>query len=396
GSAGTATGVLQGTVTSGGNTVGGVVVSAGAYSATTNGSGFYQIAAIGAGTYTVSANPAGYNSVSVNGVVVNGGATTVQDLYLTASGSSNCVTDTSFGDFSTGSGTNADIATSPGDVRLAGTGSEAADQVSSPASFFIANTPTSTTWAGQTFRAGATGNLTKISVGLGLNSGTTGTVTVEIRNLNGTNPGTTVLATGTLGPVTNVGNVAVYTTTFSSPASVVSGTSYSFVIKGSSGSVFTVRGATGSSSLANGQLFTTTTSGGTWTAVTTDLYFTEYVTPTGLQPSGNYVSSVKDSGAVVGSTPNWTTITWNNAALPAGSSLQFQVAASNSAAGPFSFVGPDGTAATFFTTSGASLSQFNGSRYLKYKALFTGDTTTTPTLNDVTVCYNVTAPVTVF
>jgi uncharacterized repeat protein (TIGR01451 family) len=385
GSAGTATGILQGTVTSGGSAVSGVVVSAGSFSATTNASGFYQIPAIDAGSYTVSASPSGYSAASINGVVVSGGATTVQDISLNIVATNNCFTDTAFADFSAGSGTGVEIASSPGDVKLAGLGSEATDQVSSPASLFIANTPTSTTWTGQTFRAGATGNLTKISLGLGLNSGSTGTVTVEIRNINGTNPGTTVLASTTLGPVTNVGNVAVYTATFTTPAVVVSGTSYSVVVKGLSGSVFTVRGNT--SSLANGQIFTTTTSGGTWTAVAADLYFTTFVKPTGLQTSGNFISSLKDSGAVTGSTTNWGTITWNNVSLPAGTTLQFQAAGSNSASGPFNFVGPDNTASTFFT-NGASLSQFNGSRYLKYKALFTGTGAVTPTLNDVTVCFN--------
>jgi hypothetical protein len=43
------------------------------------------------------------------------------------------------------------------------------------------------------------------------------------------------------------------------------------------------------------------------------------------------------------------------------------VAASDDDSGSFNFVGPDGTAATF-TTSGASLAQFNSSHYLKYKA----------------------------
>jgi hypothetical protein len=41
------------------------------------------------------------------------------------------------------------------------------------------------------------------------------------------------------------------------------------------------------------------------------------------------------------------------------------VAASNTPPGPFTFVGPDGTAGTFFTTSGADLSQFDGFRYLE-------------------------------
>ncbi len=389
GSAGTGAGTLQGTVTSGGSPVSGVVVSAGTYSASTNASGFYQIVGITAGSYTVSASPAGYNPASVNGVLVNDGATTVQNLSLSAIASNNCFTDTAFGDFSAGSGAGVDIASSPGDVQLAGLGAEAADQVSSPASLAIGTTVSSTTWAGQTFRAGATGNLTKISVGLGLNSGTTGTVTVEIRNLNGANPGTTILASGTLGPVTNVGSAALYTTSFASPAAVVSGTSYSVVVKGVSGSVFVVRGSTaGGSTLANGQYFSSTNSGGAWTGVAADMYFTEYVKPVGLQTSGNFVSAVKDSSAVVGATPNWTTLTWNNAALPGGSTLKFQVAASNSSSGPFTFVGPDGTAGTFFNSSGASLSQFNGSRYLKYKALFTGNGSTTPTLNDVTVCFN--------
>src|SRR6185295_12172433 len=139
---------------------------------------------------------------------------------------------TTFGDFSTGSGTNVDIASTPADVKLANLGSEAADQVSSPAALSVGTTVSATTWGGQTFRAGVTGNLTKITVGMGLNSGTTGTVTVEIRDVSGANPGTTILATGTLGPVTNVGTAALYTMTFASPAAVVSGTSYSVVIKG--------------------------------------------------------------------------------------------------------------------------------------------------------------------
>ena len=41
------------------------------------------------------------------------------------------------------------------------------------------------------------------------------------------------------------------------------------------------------------------------------------------------------------------------------------VVAANNVNGPFNFVGPDGTAATFFA-NGASLADFNGYRYLKY------------------------------
>ena len=225
GSAGSPIGTLQGTVISGSNPVSNVVVFAGTFSATTNGSGFYQIPGINAGTYTVSTSPAGYAAASASGVVVNDGATTTQNLSLVANSASGCFTDTNFGDYQTGSGTNADINSSPGDVKLTSSGGEAVDQNQTGATT-INTIPSSTTWAGQTFTAGKTGNLTKISVGLGLNSGTTGTVTVEIHNASSNLPGSTVLSSvATLGPVTNPsGTVATYTATFSTPAALISGT----------------------------------------------------------------------------------------------------------------------------------------------------------------------------
>ena len=62
--------------------------------------------------------------------------------------------------------------------------------------------------------------------------------------------------------------------------------------------------------------------------------------------------------------------------------------------GPSTLSAQTAPRATFFTTSGASLAQFNGFRYLKYKALLsTTDNTTTPTLNDVTVCFSDGTPV---
>jgi hypothetical protein len=108
---------------------------------------------------------------------------------------------------------------------------------------------------------------------------------------------------------------------------------------------------------------------------------------TGYAASGNFVSSQKDSNPAPGATPNWTTISWT-ATVPTNTTLQFQVAASNNATGPFNFVGPDGTTSTYFS-NGGSLAQFNGTRYLKYEALFTSSNSTkTPTLNDVTVCFS--------
>jgi SprB repeat len=299
-----------------------------------------------------------------------------------------CLVDSSQANFQAGVLNNVELTSSPGDVKIAGR-SEGIDQASNPVALSTTNNLSATTWTGQTFRAGVTGNLTKITMGLGLASGTSGTITVEIRNLNGVNPGTSVLATSTIGPVTNVGTSALYTTTFTTPAAVVSGTSYSIVLRTSVGNtVFGVRGSTaGGSTLANGQVFTTTSSGTTWTPIAADLYFTSYVTPPLTSAaSGNLVSGVRDASPAVGFTPVWTTLSWT-AAVPTGTAVQLQVAASNNASGPFNFTGPDGTAATFFTTSGAALSQFNGFRYLKYTAfLDAGINATTPVLHDVAAC----------
>src|SRR5207237_10092730 len=106
---------------------------------------------------------------------------------------------------------------------------------------------------------------------------------------------------------------------------------------------------------ASGAFNTSINSGSTWTTNATDLYFQDYVTPTVLQTAGNFVSSVKDSGTLAGSTPSWSTLSWTNGAVPAGATLTFQVAGSSSSSGPFKFVGLDGYAAQFCTPSGPRL-----------------------------------------
>jgi uncharacterized repeat protein (TIGR01451 family) len=393
GSAGTPTGILQGTVTSGGSAVSGVVVNAGTFSATTNASGFYQIPAISANTYTVSSSPAGYNPASVSGVVVTGGGTTVQDLSLQALSANNCFTDTSFSDFTTGTGSNADIASSPGDIKLGHSGGEQLDQSSSDAST-SGNAMTNTTWWGQTFVPATSGTLTKLDVQLFCSScsGTTASQVINVQATSGGLPTGAVLATATI-PAFSSGVGTSYTVTFSSPATVTAGTVYVFTVHSSSsisaGTYAVTR--TSTNLYAGGVSLLSSNSGSTWgtpTGSSKDLEFHTYVTTPFSYPNpGNFTSSVKDSAAVVGTTATWGTLTWNNTALPAGTSIQFQAAGSNSASGPFNFVGPNGTSSTFFTTSGASLSQFNGNRYLKYKAfLATTNTANTPTLNDVTVC----------
>jgi len=384
-------GGLQGTVKSAvtNQPLQGATVSLGSRLTTTDASGHYSFASLPHGVYqSESAALGGYLAGTASNISISDGIVATRDFSLSAANDSSCFTDTTQSDFQTGTLNNTDASASPGNVTLAVPILETADQVSSPAALSTTNNLSATTWTGQTFRAGITGNLTKMQIGLGLASGTSGTITVEIRNLNGTNPGTTVLATSTAGPVTNVGTAALYTVTFSTPASVVSGTSYSVVLRNSIGNtVFGVRGTTaGGSTLANGQVFTTVNSGTTWTGVAADLLFTTFVTPPIVySPSGDFVSGLKDSNPALPGTTTWGAINWT-ATVPANTTLRIQAAASDSQYGPFNFVGPNGTAATFFT-NGGSLAQFNGKRYLKYKVLMTTtDGTVTPTLNDIATC----------
>lgn len=113
----------------------------------------------------------------------------------------------------------------------------------------------------------------------------------------------------------------------------------------------------------------------------------------GFPSSGNLISGAKDANPSPGASPNWSSLAWT-AGTPANTSVNSQIAASNNAAGPFNFVGPDGTTGTFFS-NGASLAQFNGFSYLKYKALLgSTNNTVTPAVNDVTVCFSNIASVT--
>src|SRR6202012_581811 len=87
------------------------------------------------------------------------------------------------------------------------------------------------------------------------------------------------------------------------------------------------------------------TSGTVWSipltgGITTDAGFRIWL-ETGHVTSGTFVSSVKDANPPAGTTPTWTTLSFD-ATTPADTAVAFQVAASNSPTGPFNFVRPDG------------------------------------------------------
>jgi len=386
----TVAGALQGTVTASGsgNPISGATIVLGSRTTTTDVNGSYSFAGLPSGTYpSVTASFAGFNSITIASVVINDGLTTTQDFSLTTAPTSGCLTDTTQADFQLGVPTNCDLTSSPGDVTLAN--APTLDQ-SNTAGTTTGTSFATTSWGGQTFIPAVTGTLVKADVQLFCSgcTGTTPNLTLSVRATSGGLPTGADLAFATI-PGFSSGAGIYYTVSFGSPATLTAGTQYALILRPesapSAGGYFWIRSSP--STYANGQRVISTTNGATWTADSTrDFNFRAYM-QTGFALSGTFVSSLKDANPATGATANWSTLSWN-ADTPAGTSVQFQIAASNNAAGPFNFVGPDNTASTFFS-NGDSLAQFAGNRYLKYQASFsTNDTATTPTLHDVTVCFN--------
>jgi hypothetical protein len=390
GAGGTVSGAV--TVNPGGAPIFGATVELGARSTTTDGSGNYSFTSIPAGTYPlITASFPGAVSASASSIVVTDGGTTTQDFSLAAAPTSACLTDTTQSDFLTGVSTNLDLNTSPGDVTLVNI---AVDQQNT------AGTATGTgfgtpSWTGQTFIPAVNGQLVKADIQLFCNGcgATPPNLTLSVRGTAAGLPTGADLASVTVpGSVFSSGSTVTYTASFGSPATLTSGTQYALILRPVSAPAgsgyFWIRSSP--STYASGSRVLSADSGGTWSADTTrDYNFKAYMQGPYASPSGNLVSSPKDANPAAGLTPIWSTFSWN-ATVPANTSLQFQLAGSNNVNGPFNFVGPDGTAATFFTTSPAQLSpQFYNLRFLEYKAfLATTDSAVTPTLNDATACFN--------
>ena len=329
---------------------------------------------------------------SMNATVPGAGTTTfnLSNDPVPQSGPT-CFTDTTQADFQAGVTNNTDVNTSPGNVILLNPANVDQQNLSVTNSGFGFNV---TNWVGQTFEPAVTGQMTRADLNL-FCSGCTGTfpnLTVSVRATAGGVPTGADLATATI-PGFNSGAGGFFAANFLTPATLTAGTRYALVVRPvsnpSAGTYAYVVSA--ANPYATGQWVTSATSGATWAVTTTggterDLGFITYM-QTGNSPAGDFVSSLKDSNPPFGNT-FWTTISWN-ATVPPGTTLQFQVAGSNNFGGPFNFVGPDGTPATFYTTSPGNLNQFFLSRYLKYKAyLTTTNGTITPTLADVTICLN--------
>ncbi len=98
--------------------------------------------------------------------------------------------------------------------------------------------------------------------------------------------------------------------------------------------------------------------------------------------NGTFESNTFDAGSLV----NFNRLLFT-ADQPIGTTLQLQIATNNDDA-TWNYLGPDGTRATYFTADSSIPPSLASGRYLRYKALLTGNGATTPTLSDVTINYS--------
>lgn len=102
------------------------------------------------------------------------------------------------------------------------------------------------------------------------------------------------------------------------------------------------------------------------------------------QESGFVESSTMDSAG----SNNYTVLTWEPLAQPASTTVRFQIASSVSETpATWQFVGPDGTANSFYTESGSTIAaSHTGNRYFRYRVyLSTTDQTATPQISDIAI-----------
>ena len=111
--------------------------------------------------------------------------------------------------------------------------------------------------------------------------------------------------------------------------------------------------------------------------------FTPPSAPYGYLSPGVYESATIDLGVQADFSNLDFTVTTN-----ASTAVKFQLAANNGGS-VWNYIGPDGTAGTYFTSTGTAIpSSLDNNRYIKYKAyLSTTDATYTPSLDDITITY---------
>jgi hypothetical protein len=146
----------------------------------------------------------------------------------------------------------------------------------------------------QTFTAGISGGLDGVDLYLSKSSTPSAPLTVEIRNVSGAGPGTTVLASLSI-PAASVPTfpAAFVSSGFAAPAPLTAGTRYAIVAYSSTISYYEWGGGVdGTSPYAGGEGFYTPGSppSGSWANDTADRTFRTYVTPV---PTGQRAAALK-------------------------------------------------------------------------------------------------------
>ncbi len=105
-----------------------------------------------------------------------------------------------------------------------------------------------------------------------------------------------------------------------------------------------------------------------------------------LGGSGWLISNTFDLGT---SSVTFDTLNWDPPTQIPLTDARFQLAANNDNA-TWTFVGPDGTSGSFFTSPGQTIpSSLNGKRYIRYQVTLTSSLiAVTPTINDVTISFS--------
>ena len=103
--------------------------------------------------------------------------------------------------------------------------------------------------------------------------------------------------------------------------------------------------------------------------------------------AGKYGSAVFDSTC---GNVDWRTLWWNKSTQPVNTFLRFQLATSDSATGPWSYVGPGGSISAYYTMPPSAVwTGHDNHRFLRFLGDFGSfDTHATPSMEDVSIDYN--------
>lgn len=104
----------------------------------------------------------------------------------------------------------------------------------------------------------------------------------------------------------------------------------------------------------------------------------------------NYASSgwLESSTFDTGGSSNFTTVAWQPTSQNPATTLKFQIASNNDNL-TWNYLGPDGTASTYYTVSGSNISNVHdNNQYIRYKVFVnTTDSTFTPVLTSIGINY---------